>query len=166
MTHKEFGDMAEKMRPKLQGIAKRFLSVAEPSEEAEDIVQEAIITLWRLYRSDYGIVNPEALAVRITKNICVARYRRKKIMTQRIQDDNYPGGESSGRHLEESDNRHIENELLRHLTDTQRRLIRMRNDEGLTLDEIAEKTGKPKTSVKSAISSARRIMMDILDKRF
>ena len=40
----------------------------------------------------------------------------------------------------------------------------MRNNEGMTLDEIAEITGKPKTSIKSTISAARKQMLNFIEK--
>ena len=40
----------------------------------------------------------------------------------------------------------------------------MRNNEGMTLDEIAEITGKPKTSIKSTISAARKQMLNLIEK--
>ena len=38
--------------------------------------------------------------------------------------------------------------------------MHLRNDEGLSLDEIATLTGKPKTSIKSTLSKARKQMLD------
>ena len=40
--------------------------------------------------------------------------------------------------------------------------IKLRNDEGKTLDEIAEITGKPKTSIKSTLSSARKQLLNLI----
>ena len=48
------------------------------------------------------------------------------------------------------------------LTMTQREYLYLRNDEGKTLDEIAEITGKPKTSIKSTLSSARKQMLNLI----
>ena len=50
------------------------------------------------------------------------------------------------------------------LTDTQRTCLDLRNVEGLSLDEIAALTGKPKDSVKSTISAARRRMLEELKR--
>lgn len=61
--------------------------------------------------------------------------------------------------MEESDNEVIVTDLLAHLTPTERALIQMRNSEGLSLDEIAEVTGKPKTSIKTTLSNARRKLL-------
>ena len=54
------------------------------------------------------------------------------------------------------------NAMIAGLTETERTCLELRNAEGLSLDEIAEATGKPKTSVKSTISVARRKMLEKL----
>ena len=46
----------------------------------------------------------------------------------------------------------------------QRELLSLRNENGLSLDEIAAVTGRPKTSVKVTLSTARRKMMEQLKK--
>lgn len=164
MTPVEFEHIAKGIRPKLMQIARGFLSVTDLSSDSEDIVQEALITLWQLTQKGYEINSYEALGVKITKNICVAHYRRSRIKTQAIQNDNYPGGMSATEDAEKSDSRRIRTCLMQELTDTQRKLIQMRNDEGLSLDEIAKITGKPKTSIKTTISAARSKMMTRLQK--
>lgn len=164
MSQREFENIVEKLRPKLLLTARHFLSATDIAADAEDIVQETVITLWRLCRSGYDIRNHEALAVKIAKNICVAHYRKQKFRTEEIHNDNYIGSETADAAVEEADNLRIRNELLKNLTDTQKELVRMRNEDGLSLDRISEITGKPKTSVKSTISAARKRMMETLGR--
>ena len=54
--------------------------------------------------------------------------------------------------------------LQRGLTDSQRKLLVLRNDEGLSLDEIAAATGRPKSSIKVALSTARKHMLEQFKK--
>ena len=63
------------------------------------------------------------------------------------------------------DLRTIKKSIYASLTNTQREYLRMRNDEGMTLEEIAEVTGKPKTSIKSTISAARKQMLELIKKQ-
>jgi RNA polymerase sigma-70 factor (ECF subfamily) len=56
----------------------------------------------------------------------------------------------------------IRKSIYGYLTMTQREYLHLRNDEGKTLDEIAEITGKPKTSIKSTLSSARKQMLNLI----
>ena len=54
----------------------------------------------------------------------------------------------------------IETQILGSLTPSQQMLLKMRNDDGLSLDEISAVTGKPKASVKTTISVARKQMLE------
>ncbi|MCF0178222.1 MAG: RNA polymerase sigma factor, partial [Bacteroidales bacterium] len=134
------------------------------SVDAEDVVQETLITLWQLYGQDYPIQNPEPLAVKILKTKCVAEYRKKKLDTRPIYGIEQEGGPSASSLLDREDVAAMEQTLMSHLTQTQQDLIKMRGLQGLSLDEIAEVTGKPKTSVKSTISAARKTMLDLIKK--
>jgi DNA-directed RNA polymerase specialized sigma24 family protein len=50
--------------------------------------------------------------------------------------------------------------LFDRLTPTQKKYIIMRNEWGMSLDEIARQTGSPKSSIKVTISNARRLMLE------
>ena len=74
MEKDEFEILAKRVRSKLLALARDF---ALPSGiEADDVVQEALVSLWELAESGYPIKDAEAMAVRITKNICVGHYRK------------------------------------------------------------------------------------------
>ena len=60
------------------------------------------------------------------------------------------------------DLRRIQESIYGSLTTTQREYLHLRNDEGLSLDEIATRTGKPKTSIKSTLSKARKQMLELI----
>ena len=147
-----------------------MLSVARnielPSEiGADDVVQEALMALWELAEQDYPMRDAEALAVRITKNICISHYRKAHLETHSLVHDNYVGGVEATILTDKDDLRKIRKTIYAKLTHTQREYLHLRNDEGLTLDEIAERTGKPKTSIKSTISSARKQMLNLIKEQ-
>ena len=48
-------------------------------EEAEDIVQEVYIKLWGMRNELKNYNSIEALAIRITRNLCLDHLRRKKV---------------------------------------------------------------------------------------
>lgn len=155
----DFENIIKSLAPKLERIVVRFISTTHSRAEVEDIVQESLIALWELNSKGYEIRNVEALAIKITKNICVAHYRKQRIATVDIDDHVLAGELGTADSVEESDNEVIVTDLLAHLTPTERALIQMRNSEGLSLDEIAEVTGKPKTSIKTTLSNARRKLL-------
>ena len=132
---------------------------------ADDVVQEALMALWELAEQDYPMREAEALAVRITKNICISYYRKAHLETHSLVHDNYVGGVEATILTDKDDLRKIRKTIYAKLTHTQREYLHLRNDEGLTLDEIAERTGKPKTSIKSTISSARKQMLNLIKEQ-
>ena len=42
----DFEYISESVRPKLLAVVRKYLRVADASEDAEDIVQEALVALW------------------------------------------------------------------------------------------------------------------------
>ena len=104
MTKEEFGHISNGMRRELIALARRFLRATNGPDEAEDIVQEALLALWELSEKGYPIRNEKALAIKITKNICVSRYRKRKIETVPIKDDSFPGGFPAEERTEAADN--------------------------------------------------------------
>lgn len=163
MTQQEFEHISAGMRGRLLAMAARFTRAVSASFDAEDMVQEALMTLWKLAENGYPIKNAEALAVRITKNVCVAHYRKSK-PADNLDGHDSEGGEPATALTDLSDSAIIRESLLNGLSDTQRRCLELRNAAGLSLDEIAAVTGKPKSSVKTTISTARKQMLEQLKK--
>lgn len=104
------------------------------------------------------------MAVKITKTRCIERYRRQHIRFEPIEDLSIAGGVSATIGVEELDISTIRGIVQRDLTDSQRQLLALRNEQGLSLDEIAAATGRPKSSIKVALSTARKSMMEQMKK--
>lgn len=164
MTEKEFAYFSQRQRAKLTAIANKLVSGADRAEEAEDIVQETLLTLWNLLQGGYPAKDPEALVVTIAKNISVAHYRKTHIKVCNIESFDCPEGTNASQKVEETDQLLIKNNLYSHLSATQRKYMELRENEGLSLDEMATVTGKPKTSIKTTLSAARKQLMEELKK--
>ena len=160
MTEQEFAYLSDRIRGRLTALARRFNRASGMDAEAEDIVQDALVTLWQLAEKGYPVRDAEALAVKLTKTRCVERYRRQHIRFEPLSDQPVPGGYSATSDTDENDIRTIRGFVQRNLTDSQRNLLHLRNEQGLSLDEIAAATGRPKGSVKVALSTARKKMME------
>ena len=164
MTEQEFAYLSDHVRGKLIALAKRFNRAAGCDVEAEDMVQDALLTLWELAEKGYPIRNAEALAVKITKTCCVERYRRRHLRFEPIEGLSIAGGASASSETEAMDIMTIRGIVQRGLTESQRKLLALRNEDGLSLDEIAAATGRPKSSVKVSLSTARKHMLEQLKK--
>jgi RNA polymerase sigma-70 factor (ECF subfamily) len=159
MTEQEFAYLSDRIRGRLTALARRFNRASGMDAEAEDIVQDALVTLWQLAEKGYPVRNAEALAVKLTKTRCVERYRRQHIRFEPLSDQPVQGGFSATADTDETDIRTIRGIVQKDLTDSQRNLLNLRNEQGLSLDEIAAATGRPKGSIKVALSTARKKMM-------
>ncbi|MBR2747356.1 MAG: sigma-70 family RNA polymerase sigma factor [Bacteroidales bacterium] len=160
MTEQEFAYLSDRIRGRLTALARRFNRASGMDAEAEDIVQDALVTLWQLAEKGYSVRDAEALAVKLTKTRCVERYRRQHIRFEPLSGQPVPGGYSATSDTDENDIRTIRGFVQRNLTDSQRNLLHLRNEQGLSLDEIAAATGRPKGSVKVALSTARKKMLE------
>lgn len=162
MTKEEFGQVSTRLRGKLVALARQFTQTAGIGDEPEDIVQEALVTLWELSEKGYPIRSAEALAVRLVKNRCVDHYRKRKVYFTPLEEGLQAGSPPVTGRLEEEENHRIRKHLYGKLSETQRTLLTMRSEYGLSLDEIAAATGRPKNSVKASLSAARRQMLEEL----
>jgi RNA polymerase sigma-70 factor (ECF subfamily) len=164
MTRQDFDTFTLKVRKKLLALVWRYKAGSDMDDDPEDIVQEALITLWRLITEGYPIRDPEAIAVKITKNLAAASIRNQKIDSVSITDIDVEGGTSATELTDEQDRQTIRTELYKSLSSTQVHYLELRNELGLSLDDIAKMTGKPKTSIKTTISSARKQLLEQIKK--
>ncbi|MDO4163587.1 MAG: sigma-70 family RNA polymerase sigma factor [Bacteroides sp.] len=164
MNDVEFETIARALRPRLMALCRRFFSAVGGETEAEDIVQETMLRLWRM-REQLGQYDPEALAVKIAKNLCVDHYRRSRDMMATIDGTmNLPAAETADREVIAADTERWIEQAMRRLPAMQRRVLRMRS-EGMDLDEIAAACGIARNSVKTFISAARRKLLEQINGR-
>lgn len=164
MTLHEFEDISNRIRPKLLTVASRFSNATGGADEADDIAQETLMTLWQLSEKGYPVRDAEALAVKIAKNTCVAHYRKAKIRQQPMTGLDFEGGMAASAIVDDEESARMAESIIGSLTQAQQICLKMRNEDGLSLDEIAAVTGKPKASVKATISVARKQMLEQLKR--
>lgn len=124
--------------PRLFGYAARVLG--DPTE-AEDVVQEAMMRLWKI-APDWrqGEAKVSTWAYRVTVNLCTDRLRRRKTHAQ-VGIDNLPEPEadqpSAVETMTERDRADALQRALDALPDRQREAVVLRHIEGLSNPEIA-----------------------------
>ena len=164
MTQQEFEHIYISIKGDLMGLARQFCRSASIDLDAEDVVQEALVAFWELAQRDYPMPNPKALLVLITKNICISRYRKRKIETEPISSDDFLGGESASKSVEMADEQIIKQRLYDTLTRTERLYMLMKAEQGMSLDEMVQETGGTRASVKVALSKAKKKMVEQLKR--
>lgn len=164
MTQQEFEHIYISIKGNLMGLARQFCRSTSIDLDAEDVVQEALIAFWELAERDYQMPNPKALLVLITKNICISRYRKRKLETEPISGDNFLGGESASRTIEKADEQIVKQRLYDTLTRTERLYMLMKAEQGMSLDEMVQETGGTRASIKVALSKAKKKMEEQLKR--
>lgn len=156
---KELEKVIVGMRRRLMDEARRFL---RNQDEAEDTVQDVVLKLWTMRDrlGDYRSV--EALAVVITRHLCLSRKRDygKCLDLQALKETTDSGSPEQLLIGRETERRLLE--LIDSLPDRQQAILRMKHVDGMETDEIAALTGMTADSVRQNLSRARRNIM----KRF
>lgn len=165
MTEQEFEHIAQTYRGSLKALARRFLRAADTAMDEDDVIQEALVAFWCLSEKGYPVRNVEAMLVKITKNICISNYRRRRAKAESVAADVFPGGYSATESVDRQDAERLRERLYSKLTVSEQAVTSIREETGGSLDDLAAKTGKDKSVVKVLLSKARRKMMAILKEQ-
>jgi len=138
-------------------------------EEAEDMVQEVYVKLWGM-RNELSKYNSiEALAIRITRNLCLDQLRRRKVKqdalkAERMKEASF--SESPARDLEKKEEAEMIHTLIAALPEPQRSLVHLRHLEGKEYEEISEMVNMNVNAIRVSISRARKQMRELLEKKY
>ena len=163
MTRADFNDLVRQLSRNLYGTAFRIL---RNQEEAEDAVQEVFIKLWNLGRKLDQYNSIEAFAVTITKNLCIDQLRKNKhyIHDKHEQVIQYSDNASPHELMDNRESGNIINNIINKLPDIYKDVIELKEIEGLTYEEIAERTGQNINTLRVNLSRARKMIRDEFNK--
>jgi len=156
MTASEFNTTVVPMNPKLYRYAYRFL---DDRDEAQDAVQEVFVKLWKMRDSMKEINNIEAFAIRITRNYCLDKIKTKHTVSLDVNDyfkDRISDAHDPHEELEKSDTMKELGRIMQGLPEPQRSVIKMRDVEGYSNDEVGEILGLTPGNVRVLLSRARK----------
>lgn len=160
MTRLEFNNHILQLSRKLYVVAYRFL---QNQEEAEDAVQEVFIRLWNRkdQLSKYNSI--EALAVTTVKNYCIDQLRRIRTIpldTFKTQPAIFNEREIPDDILESKESAQILNRIIENLPEIYRDIIRKKEIDGLSYEEISEITRQNINTLRVNLSRARNMIRD------
>ncbi len=164
MTRADFNDLVRQLNRNLYGYAFRIL---RNQEEAEDAVQEVFIKLWNMGSKldEYNSIG--ALATTMIKNFCIDQIRKKKHF---IQDENeqqdFQNRENVSPYelMERRESEDILHHIIEQLPDIYKNAIRLREIEGLSYEEIADKTEQNINTLRVTLSRARKMIREEFNK--
>ena len=146
--HKEYLSLAET----LYRIAFYML---ESEAEAEDAVQEVFLKLWDTRDSLDGVRSPKAYSITLLKNLCLDRIRRARHLCFPEQLPEQPAPHLQDDEMDERMRLDKVLEAVKALPDRQREILLLRTVEGLSYEEIAERTGMNYLTLRVLLSRAR-----------
>lgn len=164
MTRSDFNDLVHQLNRKLYVYAFRFL---QNQEEAEDAVQEVFIKLWRMGEKLNEYTSVDALATTMTKNYCIDQLRRRKTISyedtvrQGYHNVTSPSPQDE---LENTESYDIILRIIDHLPESYQMMIRLRDMDGFSYEEIAEKTDQNINTLRVVLSRARKIIREEYNK--
>ena len=147
-------------------LAGEFYRVAfyilEDEAEAEDAVQELFLKLWSGRDALDGIRNPKRYGIRVLRNLCLDRIRRSwKIATPAV----LPEPDGAGRQdvaVDEKERLAKVRDAIKSLPGRQREVLTLRTLDGLSYEEIAERTGMNQLTLRVVLSQARRKIRNVI----
>lgn len=168
MQQKAFEIKILRIRPHLFSEAVRLL---KDSDEAEDVVQDAILKLWTMrdhleeYRSVEGlaVVMVRRLALNQTRTMKVRSLwgRKKNDKTEVLLNDVELSPEE---HLMEKELDSQLSVLISQLPDKQQVILRMKHIDGMETEQIAQLVGCSEMAVRQNLSRARKRIWEYFER--
>jgi RNA polymerase sigma-70 factor (ECF subfamily) len=149
---------------KLYRFALRYLG---NSEEAEDVVQDVLIKVWKGRDSMHQINNWEAWCMRLTKNLSLDRLRAQQRKGTDSMTEGFEvkqEGLSPHEKTELSESMQQVNKLMASLPEKQRQVMHLRDVEGYSYSEISEILELDMNQVKVSLFRARSAVREKLVK--
>ena len=161
----DFKHIALSIRPRLISLCRSFFDRQKLAFDADDAVQETLLRLWQMRDRLDDYQSPEALAVRIAKNVCIDMLKQAGNRHDALDETLCALADTQSDHQAiVHDAERIVGYAMEKLTGTQRRMLIMRS-EGMTLKEIAAACSATPDSAKTMICAARKQLMQTLNMR-
>ena len=152
------------MRKGFLRLASRFL----PNEEdASDALQDAFCRLWPKRNQIHSSQEAEALAVTTIRNLCIDQIRKEKMDVVELdaERDSKPSETIEERLAKEELFLEVEEIINRQLSPMQRQILREKEYEGKSIEEIADGLQMQPTAVRMQLSRARKTIRECYQKR-
>lgn len=135
------------------------LQMCRQPEDAEDVLQDTLLTLARSFRDFRGASSLSTWLYTITRSVCIKRHRQSKyapdVLTpidDAVIEDAAPRQDSV---VEHKQTWAIVAEAIRALPEDQREVLILRDVEGLSTKAVAEVVDESESAVKSRLHRAR-----------
>jgi len=146
----------ENILPQKDRMFRLALCVLRSKEEAEDIVQDAMLKIWN---SGEKIDNPAGYCTIVTKNLSLDRLRQKENRAGTLQIENVPEiaeTDTPFHTMQKNEQLNLVEQLIEKLPEQKRLLIQLRDIEGESYKRIAEMLNISESVVKTNLFRVRQ----------
>jgi RNA polymerase sigma-70 factor (ECF subfamily) len=164
MTRTDFNELVKQLSRKLYGYAFRIL---RSQEEAEDAVQEVFIKLWKIGEKLKEYNSIDALATTMIKNYCIDQIRKgKRSLQEEYKKEEYKNisSPSPQEQMENRESNDIIHKIIDHLPEKYMVVVKLREIEGLSYEDIEAQTGQEINTLRVNLSRARKLIRDEYNK--
>lgn len=148
----------QRLRRRLDRLASGWL---HNEDDASDVLQEAFVRLWTSYRHVDEPREVEALSIRVVRNACSDVLRKRQTLVA-IDDVEEPAADVSDSKSREEAFNEVERLIEERLSPLQRRVMQMREYEGLSVADIARQLDMQETAVRMNLSRARQTLREMM----
>lgn len=165
MTAEAFKENIIPLNRKLLGFANRFM---RNLDDAKDVVQEIYVKLWNMRNELDQYNSVEALAMRMTRNLCLDKIKLKKTVPL-----NGTVNEEVSEEIVDKEKRNeqklaverVKSELEK-LDEPQKTIMQLRDMEGYEYEEIAQILNMNINTVRVSLSRARKKVRENLINKY
>jgi RNA polymerase sigma factor (sigma-70 family) len=142
-------------------------SIVGNSFDAEDIIQDLMIKIWKRQEEYKLIENKEAWCMTVTRNLSIDKTRAKKTEPRDINDFHHISDQQAtpDRQVEQAEQLSSIMKLVDQLPEKQKMIIHLRDVEGYSYQEIADMTDSTLEFVKVSLHRARKTLKEQLLKQ-
>lgn len=149
-------------------MRKRLLSIAMhilPNEDdAADALQDAFCRLWPRRDDIKSCTQAEALTRTTLKNICIDKVRKQTIETIPINGQHDISEDENTQRDKEKQFIQVKGIIEKELTEREKEIFELKELDGLSIIEIAEKFKSTEGAIKMSLSRARKKIRDCYRK--
>ena len=161
MTIDAFNQQATRLR---QLALRAAATAGADSDTAEDIAQETMLRLWQM-RDDPRLYNPEGYASTIARHLAINQLRRRPLLPLDERQSADLLVPSPLDQMLQNENERWLRERIRNLPYTQHAILRLRQVEHRSNEEIASILGIKPTSVNTLLARARRQLLNEIQQQ-
>lgn len=166
MNWMEFREQIWPIKDRLYRLAFRLVN---DRAEAEDVVQEVMIKVWKQGQDLKLIRNLEAWCLKLTRNQALDKlkggYRKRKANLEQLQEPRTAANTQPDQQAEWQDAYEHIRALMQNLPPDYRSVVQLRDIEGMSYQEIAEALDMSLAQVKTNLFRARKKLREAMEKR-